>query len=318
MATFDKLLLAFHYGWYGTPFGPAGAWRHWTGGHEPRYDPDLVFQGRRMIDAPHYPLDGVYDSLDPVVIQRQLRELRQAGVDASIVSWWGIDDYSDRVLDALVAQAAGTEYRLTVYYETPMVAQRKGEQTEAQRIADDLRSILNRHAASPNWLTVDGHPVIVIYRLDLYPLTVWQEVKDRLRAVGFDPFLLGDTFNLAALSVMDGLHTYNPLRQLVTGQDLATIYQQAAEGTHRAGKLFAATVIPGFDDRKIRTPGTLLNREDGGCYNKTWRIALDSAPDWVLITSWNEWHEGSEIEPSLESGTEYLWLTAQWARGFKA
>jgi hypothetical protein len=318
MGSSQKLVLAFHYVWYGTPFGPAEQWRHWPGGHEPKYNPDLVYYGKRMIDAPDYPLDGVYDSLDPVVIRRQLRELPQAGIDASIVSWWGIDDYSDRVLDALVEKAAGTGHRITLYYETPMVKRRKGEQTEADRIFEDLKHILARHAAKDAWLKVDGKPVVVLYVVNTYPLPVWQEAKDRLKAEGFDPFFLGDTFNLEALSVMDGLHTYNPVRRLVTGEDVAATYRQVAEGVHSQGKLFAATVIPGFDDRKIRTPGTLLARENGGCYNKTWQAALGCEPDWVLVTSWNEWHEGSEIEPSLEHGTEYLWLTAQWAKGFKA
>jgi len=317
MSRFEKLILTFHYVWYGTPYGPAGKWRGWPGGYESRYNPDLVFYGKRMVDSPNYPLDGPYDSLDPTVIARQLHELQQARVDASMVSWWGIDDYSDRVLNALVEQARGAGYRITIYYETPMVARRKGEQSEAERIYQDMRSILTRHGAKDVWLKVDGRPVIVIYVVNTQPLAVWQEAKERLQAEGFDPFFLGDTFNLEALSVMDGLHTYNPVRRLVTGEDLAATYRQVAEGVHREGKLFAPTVIPGFDDREIRTPGTLLKREDGGCYNRTWRAALGCDPDWVLVTSWNEWHEGSEIEPSLENGTEYLWLTAQWAKGFK-
>lgn len=314
----EKLLLAFHYVWYGTPFGPAGEWRGWPGGREGRYNPDLVFGGQRMVDSPDYPLDGAYDSLDPTVIERQFRELAHAGVDGSIVSWWGIGDYSDRVLDALVAKAEGTDYRITLYYETPMVARRKGEATEVARIFEDMQYILGKHAQKDAWLKVDGRPVIVIYVVDTYPLAVWQEVKEKLEGEGYDPFFLGDTFHLGALSVMDGLHTYNPLRRLVSGEDLAATYRQVSEGVHKAGKLFAPTVIPGFDDRKIRTPGTLLARENGGCYNKTWLAAQASEPDWVLITSWNEWHEGSEIEPSREYGTEYLWLTRQWARAFKA
>jgi len=314
----EKLVLAFHYVWYGTPFGPAGEWRAWPGGDGGRYNPDLVFGGQRMVDSPNYPLDGPYDSLDPTVIRRQFCELSQAAVDGSIVSWWGINDYSDRVLDALVEEAAGVDYRITLYYETPMVESRKGEDTEAQCILKDMKYILGKHAQKDAWLKVDGKPVIVIYVVDTYPLAVWQEVKDGLKGEGFDPFFLGDTFNLEALSVMDGLHTYNPVRRLISGEDLAATYCSVAEGVHKEGKLFAATVIPGFDDRKIRTPGTLLAREDGGCYNKTWLAALASDPDWVLITSWNEWHEGSEIEPSREYGTEYLWLTRQWVRAFKA
>ncbi|MGC9348047.1 MAG: glycoside hydrolase family 99-like domain-containing protein [Anaerolineae bacterium] len=316
MSNSEKQVLAFHYVWYGTPFGPAGKWSGWPGG-EGRYNPDLVYGGLRMVDSPNYPLDGPYDSLDPVTIERQIQQLEHVGVDGSIVSWWGMEHYSDRVLDALMERASGTDYRITLYYETPMVKRRKGEASKADRIFEDMNYILGEHGEKDAWLKVDGKPVMVIYVVDTYPLSVWKEVKDRLNAAGIDPFFLGDTFNTEALSVMDGLHTYNPVGRLVRGVDVAALYRKVSEAAHQQDKLFAATVIPGFDDRKIRTPGTLLMREDGGCYNQTWHAAVDSGADWVLITSWNEWHEGSEIEPSLEDGTRYLWLTAQWVQGFK-
>ena len=44
--------------------------------------------------------------------------------------------------------------------------------------------------------------------------------------------------------------------------------------------------------------------------------AIKANPDWVLITSWNEWYEGSEIEPSYELGNKYLNLTDPYARRF--
>ena len=46
--------------------------------------------------------------------------------------------------------------------------------------------------------------------------------------------------------------------------------------------------------------------------------AIKSKPDWVLITSWNEWHEGSEIEPSLEFDGKYVQLTFEFAPRFRA
>jgi hypothetical protein len=37
-----------------------------------------------------------------------------------------------------------------------------------------------------------------------------------------------------------------------------------------------------------------------------------------LIISWNEWHEGSELEPSVEYGSRILDDTAPFSRAFLA
>lgn len=51
----------------------------------------------------------------------------------------------------------------------------------------------------------------------------------------------------------------------------------------------------------------------------SWGVATASQPHWVLVTSFNEWHEVSEIEPSVEFGDQYLELTRelveQWGKG---
>ena len=44
--------------------------------------------------------------------------------------------------------------------------------------------------------------------------------------------------------------------------------------------------------------------------------AIAAHPDYVLITSWNEWHEGSEIEPSVEYGSLFLNATSVFSREF--
>ena len=62
----------------------------------------------------------------------------------------------------------------------------------------------------------------------------------------------------------------------------------------------------------------LVDRANGETYRSFWRVARASDPQWILITSFNEWHEGSEIEPSVEFGTFYLELTAEEAAAWKA
>jgi len=64
-------------------------------------------------------------------------------------------------------------------------------------------------------------------------------------------------------------------------------------------------------------PGFKVSRKNCETYNYTWDIVLKFKPRWVLICSWNEWHEGTEIEPSLEYGYKYLNLTKYYITIFK-
>jgi hypothetical protein len=84
------------------------------------------------------------------------------------------------------------------------------------------------------------------------------------------------------------------------------------------GKISTVTVIPGYDDRTLGLPSPrpVTDRWGGGVYEALWAAALVAAPDYVLITSWNEWHEGSEIEPSVEYGATILKATASFSRAF--
>ncbi|MEM3138535.1 MAG: glycoside hydrolase family 99-like domain-containing protein, partial [Thermofilaceae archaeon] len=81
--------------------------------------------------------------------------------------------------------------------------------------------------------------------------------------------------------------------------------------------LYALTVLPGYDDTVIRKPGFKVPRSDGATYSYTWNTVLEHDPKWVFICSWNEWHEGTEIEPSFEEGFKYLNLTKQYIDKFK-
>ena len=82
--------------------------------------------------------------------------------------------------------------------------------------------------------------------------------------------------------------------------------------------MFAATVTPGFEEGFQGASDLVVDRADGDTYRSFWRVARASEPQWILITSFNEWHEGSEIEPSAEFYTFYLELTAEEVAAWKA
>jgi len=127
----------------------------------------------------------------------------------------------------------------------------------------------------------------------------------------------------SAARVFDGIHTYNPVGVL-EGKPLSAIqptleahYREAIQTAGELGRIACVTIIPAYDDTKIRTPGIRTDRFGGEAYRKGWDAVLSLNPDWVLITSFNEWHEGSEIEPSVEHGERELRTTAEYAPRFK-
>jgi glycoprotein endo-alpha-1,2-mannosidase len=86
------------------------------------------------------------------------------------------------------------------------------------------------------------------------------------------------------------------------------------------GKISSVTIIPGYNDQNTGRPPPrpVTDRWGGETYWALWQEAIAATPDYVLITSWNEWHEGTELEPSVEYGSRILDDTAAFSRGFLA
>jgi hypothetical protein len=82
-------------------------------------------------------------------------------------------------------------------------------------------------------------------------------------------------------------------------------------------------VWPGFDDTKNTSWGgnRIIARRNGLVYDSTWSYALNYDKRlplyWVIIETWNDWNEGTEIEPGMEKGNEYLLSTIRNINAFK-
>jgi hypothetical protein len=61
------------------------------------------------------------------------------------------------------------------------------------------------------------------------------------------------------------------------------------------------------------------DRADGSYYQATWDGALASNPSWaVMVSTFNEWAESTQIEPSVQFGDQYLQITRLNAETFRA
>jgi hypothetical protein len=303
---YPRQVLAFYYPWYGNP-KTSGRWFHWQGPNNeaPRQSPTV-----------NHPTLGLYDSHDPALIARHVAQAKAAGITALIVSWWGIDSFEDKALPTILDAAARAGLRMTVYLES----QRGGEAGAAR----DVEYLLRTYARHPAWLDVRGRPVLFLYLQALrdVPARAWRKAAGRALLIGDVSPREREDFAAWAPS-MDGIHVYvlAPYVKGMTPAQMAAWADRTYPAWRRlvGDRLFCATVIPGFDDTRVPgrpQPRPTVERHDGGTYRALWEAAIRHDADWVLVTSFNEWHEGSEIEPSREHGDRYLRLTAPYARRF--
>lgn len=306
----EKKVLAFYYPWYGTP-SVTGRWVHWQG-----VDPHR----RTIANSTHYPAIGPYDSHDRATIDRHARWCASAGIDGLIASWWRPNDFHDRAFPLLLQAARRHGLQITAYFETVPSGNR-------EQALQDVLYLLQQYGRHPAWLKVAGRPVLFVYARALRQIGLdgwlWVITETQRRFPGGAVFI-GDELSVAAAHVFDGIHTYNITEQ-TAGKSPEQI-RQWARSAYRStlelvpsGRIACLTVIPGYDDTKLGRPAPrpVTERHRGATYRVLWEEALAANPDWIIITSFNEWHEGSEIEPSVEHGDRELKATRPLAERFK-
>ena len=309
-------VLAFYYGWYGNPKNPA-----WGEVDAAKHDID---------NSAHFPAKGAYSSHDPAVIEWQIDQAKAAGITGFVVSWWGRGDWDkwhDDSLALLLKCAEKKDFKVSIYWER---APGDG-QGQIDGAIDDISYVLKKYGQSKAFLKVDGKPVIFAYnRVTCFEMTVsyWPAVIRGIRQRAGDFVFIGGDQQSSGGYLFDGIHSYgmglpDDLSKHLTMDKLGELHARLADNYTNAvliarerNRISCLMVSPGFDARKAYKFDTQMDRLDGQTYRAFWDEALKASPDWIIITSWNEWHEGTEIEPSLELGDQYLQITDEYARRF--
>jgi hypothetical protein len=290
----ERLVLAFYYNWFDE--------NTWT----PAKVPDFPAQ--------------TYVSRDPGVMDRHIAQAQAAGIDAFVVSWYGpgggnqTEGNFAAMLD--VAAARGFKLALDVEATSPFA----GGGTAG--VADMLRHALATHANHPAYLRVNGKPVFFFWRQQRFGVDTWRAIRDQVDP-GRNSIWIAEGIDMSYQAVFDGHHlysvTWNPPSDVFTTANKFSRWVQDARNRYGSHRYWVATVMPGYDDTRTgRGNAFARGREDGAYYARTWQAAIGSSPDWVIITSFNEWPEGTYIEPSQAYGDRYLGLTAEWAGRFKS
>ncbi len=300
-------------------FAPDGPSRAVIAQYYAWYDPES-FTPADMADLPAAP----YSSDDPAAIARHVREARSAGIDALGLAWNGPNEpRTDGNLQKLLAAGAEQGLWATVVVET--------DKPEFFPTADSmvaaLRYLREKYASRPNFLRREGRPAYMFWRASEVPrlpgqsaLQTWRWIRDQVDPEGKD-FWIMEGLSYDLLEVFDGLFGYAIHWSPNVGSTTQSWASQVETRAARFGqpKLFIPTVMPGYDDTHARPGASQFRARDNGAFLRdTWDAAMAVAPSWVNLTSFNEWIEGSQIEPSVSYGTFYLDLNRELSQPLKA
>ncbi|HYA41070.1 MAG TPA: DUF5010 domain-containing protein, partial [Syntrophobacteraceae bacterium] len=255
--------------------------------------------------------------------KKQLSDMEAAGIDMALMVFWGAPSEHDRgtrlhwsyeglpplveARDQLLKEGKHPPFigliydtstlRLNSWKEQVDLTTQRGKEWFYSTVRDFFSCIPQRH-----WATIDGRPIFLLYNAG-FASNYDQSVIDYTRAnfakdFGRDPYIVPQ---------------FSWIYHNVRGDSFCV--WGGSSGLKHAG---ISELGPGFDDSAaIHRKRVVVPRDNGKLYEDSWRNFLRRPTPIVMVETWNEFHEGTDICESREYGRRYIDLTRKYVSLFK-
>ena len=287
---------------------------------------------RNQLQPPQPPQLGDYDGGDRDVISQHLEWSREANINLWVTGWRGPNSKEDSMIrNSIMKHKDLPGTKIALLYETHTRIGLNGD-TGLNNIYADVEFIAQTYFNDPNYLRIDRRPVLYLYlsRL-LYKNRVLEQVLTLMRQAaadngGHDIYIIGDQAFGAApqpgtfyspFDLLDSVTSYDVYGDIGRGgyaeQGGVMAYNNKQKKWHDAALAhrdcgFIPSVTPGFNGGPRHSP---LSRKvhEAADFGSLFRRLLDNALDladssgsrMVMITSWNGFHDDTQIEPVKEA-----------------
>ncbi len=221
---------------------------------------------------------GHYDSSSVSIIQAQISAMTYGNIKAAILSWWGQGSNTDQRVATILGATPGSSnpnFRWTIYYENESL----GNPSVAQ-IQNDLQYIQSHYGTNPSFLRVNGKFVVFVYAdaVDVCGMADrWVQADNNL---GHPAYIVLKVFAgyRTCTNQPDSWHQYSP----------------AVATDRQSGYSYA--ISPGFWKKgdAVRLARNLTT------WNSNVSSMVASGEPWQLVTTFNEWGEGTIVESAVE------------------
>lgn len=251
-----------------------------------------------------------YSSHDPAVVRRQIQQAKALGISGFVVDWYGDREPFIDASYSLLQQTAATEhFHIAMMYDETSV-----EDAATDEALADFKMFHDTYL-SPNapgrqaYLTYEGRPVIFVFPKGGH--TDWNRVWVDLDKWTTPPLLIYEDGPGQYPNAFDGYYAWiNPGKDgwkpngSAWGEQYLSNFYETMQSKY-SDKIAIGGVWSSFDDSKASWG---LNRHISSRCGKTFTDTLNLAkkyypPDdpisFLLIETWNDYEEGSAIEPGI-------------------
>jgi GT2 family glycosyltransferase len=300
---------------------------------------------------PHLPADlGFYDLRISAVMEQQVELAKRYGIHGFCFYyyWFGGKRILEMPLERML-ETGRPDFPFCLCWANEnwsrrwdgsedhlLLAQKHSDEDDRAVIIDMIRYI-----SHPNYILLDGKPIILIYRISLFPninrtAQIWREVC-RENNIGEIHLVMVESFE-KSLKIYDphefGLDAaiefpphnmataVNASRKIINPHFSGLIMNYADEALKYInrdipGHTHYKNVMPSWDNtaRKQNT-SFIFHQANPGAYQAWLEAALEQTREQrsgdhriLFLNAWNEWAEGNHLEPDQRYGHRYLEAT---------
>jgi hypothetical protein len=295
-----RLILTHYLPWYeAKPSGPRWGW-HWTMNV---YNPDQMTGGRRKIASHYYPLIGPYDSGDPHVLEYHVLLMKLAGIDGVIIDWYGLQNFRDystlhRNTQRLVDQLTRLGMKFAICYEDQTIpalveAAKIPAATQVRHAVHEIDWMAEHWFPLRNYVRLDDQPVLLSFGGSGLSDPEWKQCLGRLES----PVSYFSEHHRRAAAV--GAFDWPVPRE---GLRAVERFRKESRAWPQSIPVAFPRFVDIYAEAKVHDSWGRIEDQEGATFQITLELALATGSAFVQIATWNDWGEGTSVEPSVEFG----------------
>lgn len=274
---------------------------------------------------------GKYGTDSPAVATQHIDWAADAGIDGFLVSWWGDKHLTSQHMAAGFLKAPNLS-RLTfaLYYECLGLLDDKDGKPDGiidfdkpavlAALIADIKSIEAQYFSHPQYIKVEGKALLAMYVTrtfrnfnEAHMTALRKAVKTPMYLVADEAFLGRQSKPDTALNgraSFDAFSAYNMFENARVREGESALSYQAREAfpifrQWASDAPFIPGVFPSYEDFRGHKPLPGTPAEFATLLDAAVNIG-SAQPPMLFVTSFNEWWEGTTIEPTKEYGHSFL------------